>query len=185
MSQLLSKKMYAILLLSTERLPTSGRPKSGLEAVINASKETHDQLRTYLLEQLEVQDLSRASFTRANNTTTVSVNSRRFKLPADKEDALEVYFCHRWANELRGTPTIDTPNESREKPLATNNFPASMDIDPRWLKFSENQIKKMDKDNKSIISREEWPASSGDFDVVDTNDDDKISVEEFYWSRKK
>jgi len=113
-AQLQSNKLYAILLYSLERIPISIRPKEGLNRIIDETKITHDRIRTDLMTQLNVDDLSQTSFLSGFNSQISDNRVRdkslllKVKFSIEQEKSLEIYFCHRWANDLRGTPTADS-----------------------------------------------------------------------------
>jgi EF hand len=58
------------------------------------------------------------------------------------------------------------------------------DADEKWVKFVAGSISKVDKDKNSRLTIDEWPASEGDFKLVDTNGDGSVSLGEYYTFRK-
>ncbi|MDZ4848251.1 MAG: serine/threonine-protein kinase [Pirellulaceae bacterium] len=118
-----TRKVYEVLLAIINSVPESMRRYEGLDAAINATKESHDRIRKKLIQQLELEDLSLTQFDIRDSKKTIwdprNTEANLLKSIEITDEMLvdiDIYMCHRWANELRGTPTADSSAEVAATP---------------------------------------------------------------------
>jgi hypothetical protein len=61
----------------------------------------------------------------------------------------------------------------------------SAGVEAKWVSFLDKGMAAMDRDKNKRITADEWPASNGEFNTVDSNQDGVISMLEWYSIRKK
>lgn len=61
----------------------------------------------------------------------------------------------------------------------------SAGVEAKWVSFLDKGMTAMDRDKNKRITADEWPASNGEFNTVDSNQDGVISMLEWYSVRKK
>ncbi len=61
----------------------------------------------------------------------------------------------------------------------------SAGVETKWVSFLDKGMTAMDRDKNKRITADEWPASNGEFNTFDSNQDGTISMLEWYNVRKK
>jgi len=61
----------------------------------------------------------------------------------------------------------------------------STGVDSKWVPFLDKGMVGMDRDKNKRITADEWPASNGEFNKIDTDQDGVVSMLEWYTARKK
>jgi len=78
----------------------------------------------------------------------------------------------------------DTSVSSRTNTPSTGQFD-STGVKADWISFCEKKMKELDSDKNYRITSDEWPASNGEFNTTDTDQDGMISMAEYYKMRKE
>jgi Ca2+-binding EF-hand superfamily protein len=58
-------------------------------------------------------------------------------------------------------------------------------VEPKWVSFLDKGMAGLDRDKNKRITADEWPASNGEFNKVDSDQDGVVSMLEWYNARKK
>jgi len=91
---------------------------------------------------------------------------------------------------MRGSVAVAAPTATASTPSAGNASGGSGQFDsegvePRWIKFCEKALVALDRDKNYRVTADEWPASNGEFNSTDSNQDGVISMLEYYIKRKE